>query len=57
MKALFILMLAIMMSSLALLCAAIISGDLVTFAFSTGLSIVSVLGTCVTAGVLDDRRI
>ena len=57
MKALFILMLAIMMTSLALLCASIMSGDLVTFAFSTGLSIVSVLGACVTAGVLDDRRV
>jgi hypothetical protein len=57
MKALFILMLAIMMTSIALLCAAIMSGDLVTFAFSTGLSIVSVLGACVSAGVLDDRRV
>jgi hypothetical protein len=57
MKALFILMLAIMMTSLALLCASIMSGDLVTFAFSTGLSIVSVLGACVSAGVLDDRRV
>lgn len=57
MKALFILMLAIMISSLTLLCASIISGDLVTFALSTGLSVVSVLGACVVAGVLDDRRV
>jgi hypothetical protein len=57
MKGIFILMVAILITSLTLLCAAIISGDLVTFAFSTGLSIVSVLGACVTAGVLDDRRV
>ena len=57
MKGIFILMLSMMMISLALLCSAIIIGDLVAFAFSTGLSIVSVLGTCVIAGVLDDRKI
>ena len=57
MKGLFILMLSMMMISLALLCSAIIIGDLVAFAFSTGLSIVSVLGTFVIAGVLDDRRV
>lgn len=50
-------MVAILIVSLALLCASIMSGDIITFAFSTGLSIVSVLGACVVAGVLDDRRV
>jgi hypothetical protein len=57
MKTLFIVMVAIMITSLTLLCAAIISGDLVMFAFSTGVSIVSVLGACVLAGELDDRKV
>jgi hypothetical protein len=57
MKTLFIVMLAIMITSLALLCRSIISGDLVMFAFSTGVSLISLLGTCVLAGELDDRRI
>jgi hypothetical protein len=57
MKTLFIVMVAIMITSLTLLCAAIISGDLVMFAFSTGISIVSVLGACVLAGELDDRKV
>jgi len=57
MKTIFYLMVAILIVSLALLCASIMSGDVITFAFSTGLSIVSVLGACVVAGVLDDRRV
>ena len=57
MRALFIVMVAIMITSLTFLCAAIISGDLVMFAFSTGMSLISVLGACVLAGELDDKKI
>lgn len=57
MRTLFIIMVAIMITSLTLLCAAIISGDLVMFAFSTGMSLISVLGACVLAGELDDKKI
>ena len=57
MRKLFIVMVAIMITSLTLLCASIISGDLVMFAFSTGISLISVLGACVLAGELDDKKI
>ena len=57
MKTILFVMVAILIVSLTLLCVSIMSGDVITFAFSTGLSIVSVLGACVVAGVLDDRRV
>jgi hypothetical protein len=55
MRALFILMLSTMMTSLALLCSAIIIGDLLALALTTLLSIVSLLGACVLAGILDKK--
>lgn len=56
MKALFILMTSTLIASLAIMCAAIIELDVVTFGFSTFLSCISVLGACVSAGVLDKTK-
>ncbi len=56
-KYILIFMLAALMTSLALLCSAIISGNLVMFTFTTFASIISMLATCLLAQELDDKRV
>lgn len=53
MKSILFVMVAILIVSLTLMCLSIIDGDLVTFAFSTGVSIVAVLGATISTSNLD----
>jgi energy-converting hydrogenase Eha subunit E len=56
-KYILILMLATLMTSLTFLCVSIISGNLVMFAVTTFISLISMLGACLLAEELDEKRL
>ena len=56
MKAAFLTLLLIVIGSIILVITSVSSGDVVTFAFSVALCILSTLGCLITAGIIDNKK-
>lgn len=56
MKKVFIIMLLILIGSVLSVMTSLVADDIVTFAFSAALCILSTLGCIVAAGTLDDKK-